>query len=157
MNFLSILVSGIAALVIGMIWYNPKVFGNAWMRASGTTPDGKGASFPVMLLGSFIYSLMIAMLLQTIVIHQVGAFQATVDIKDVDPSVWNNYFEAYGNTYRSFKHGALHGFISGLFFALPVTGVSALYEKRGFKYTMIVGGYWIVTCMVMGGIMCAWT
>jgi len=74
MNFLSILVSGIAALVIGMIWYNPKVFGNAWMRPSGTTPDGKGASFPVMLLGSFIYSLMIAMLLQTIVIHQVGAF-----------------------------------------------------------------------------------
>ena len=31
-NFLAILVAAISVLAIGTIWYNPKVFGNIWMR-----------------------------------------------------------------------------------------------------------------------------
>lgn len=156
MNFLSILVAPLSAIVVGMVWYNPKVFGNVWMKESRTYPDGKGPKFPIMLLASYIYALLIAFFLSGVVIHQAGAFQATVDIKGVDPSVWENYYAAYGQTYRSFKHGALHGFISGLFFALPVVGMGALYEQRSFKYTLVSGGYWVVTCMIMGGIICAW-
>ena len=88
------------------------------------------------------------------VIHQMGANSATVGIKGVDPSVLKNYMDAYGNTYRTFKHGALHGFMTGLFFCLPVIGVGALFERRSWKYTLIAGGYWVVTGMIMGGIIC---
>ena len=39
MNFPAILVAGISALVVGFIWYNPKVFGGAWMKAAGMTDE----------------------------------------------------------------------------------------------------------------------
>ena len=37
LNFPAILVAAVSALVVGFIWYNPKVFGNAWMEAAGLT------------------------------------------------------------------------------------------------------------------------
>ena len=39
MNPLSLLVAAVSALVVGFIWYNPKVFGNAWMKAAGMTDE----------------------------------------------------------------------------------------------------------------------
>lgn len=62
----------------------------------------------------------------------------------------------YGTAFRTFKHGALHGFMAGLFLALPVIGTNALYERKSFKYTLVTGGFWIVCFMIMGGIVCAW-
>ncbi len=38
-SFMSILAAGIAGSVIGFIWYHPRVFGSAWMRMSGVTPE----------------------------------------------------------------------------------------------------------------------
>ena len=32
-NFLAILVASLSTMVIGAIWYNPKVFGTIWMKA----------------------------------------------------------------------------------------------------------------------------
>ena len=44
--------------------------------------------------------------------------------------------------------------MTGLFITLPITGVNALYERRSFKYVLISGGYWIVSFMIIGGIIC---
>ena len=32
-------VAALVPLLIGSIWYNPKVFGTAWMKATGFTDD----------------------------------------------------------------------------------------------------------------------
>ena len=40
-NYIAILVSGIASMAIGFIWYMPSVFGNMWMRAVGADPNDK--------------------------------------------------------------------------------------------------------------------
>ena len=37
MNWLAILVSALIPLITGAIWYHPKVFGTAWMQATGIT------------------------------------------------------------------------------------------------------------------------
>lgn len=34
-NFLALLAAAASSMVVGFIWYNPKVFGNIWMRESG--------------------------------------------------------------------------------------------------------------------------
>ena len=34
-NYWAILVSGVAAVVIGAVWYSPGVFGKAWMQLVG--------------------------------------------------------------------------------------------------------------------------
>jgi hypothetical protein len=154
-NFPAVLVAAISSLVTGMIWYNPKVFGTAWMRASGVTMDeNKKPNMAVMFLCTFIYAFFIAFMLQFFVIHQWGATSAAVP--DLKAPEYVTYMEKFGQTYRTFKHGMLHGAMAGLFFALPVIGVGALYERRSFKYTLITGGYWVLTCMIMGGIICAW-
>ena len=38
-NFLAILTASVSALVVGFVWYNPKVFGNAWMKAAGMSEE----------------------------------------------------------------------------------------------------------------------
>ncbi len=36
-NILAIVVAAVSALVVGFIWYNPKVFGTDWMKAAEMT------------------------------------------------------------------------------------------------------------------------
>jgi len=154
---LILLLSSFSSLFVGFVWYNPKVFGNIWMRESGVTEEKiKGGNIALTMLMAYVYAFFISVVLWSLVIHQMGANSATVNIKGVDPSILKNYMDAYGTTYRTFGHGAIHGFIAGLFFALPVVGVNALFERRSWKYTLIAGGYWIVTCVLMGGIICQW-
>ena len=68
----------------------------------------------------------------------------------------NNYYldfmAKYGNEFRTFKHGALHGLIGGIITALPVIAVNGLFEQKGFKYIMINAGFWICCMILMGGI-----
>jgi hypothetical protein len=58
--------------------------------------------------------------------------------------------------HRSFGHGALHGAIGAIFFVLPVLGINALFERKGWKYILINVGYWVVTLTIMGAIICGW-
>jgi hypothetical protein len=157
-NFLAIIGAALSTLVVGFIWYNPKVFGTIWMRETGTTEESakQGANMAMIFGMSIVYAFFIAFVLQFLTIHQYGAMgMVGGNIEAAKPS-YAAFMADYGTAYRTFKHGALHGFITGLFFALPVVGTSALYERRSWKYTMIVGGYWVVACTIMGGIVCAW-
>ncbi|CAM3452973.1 DUF1761 domain-containing protein [Flavobacterium longum] len=151
------LVAALASLAIGFVWYNPKVFGSIWMRETGMTEEkAREANMAVMLLMTLFYSFLIAFILHMVVIHQFGAMGMIGGKPELAKPSYDAFMADYGTEFRTFKHGALHGFMSGLFFALPVVGTGALYERRSWKYTLVAGGYWVVTCMVMGGIVCAW-
>ena len=156
-NFLALLAAAFCTLIIGFVWYNPKVFGSIWMQESGMTQEKlHGRNMLVVLVVSLLYAFLISLIIQTIVIHQFGA----LGMIGGDPSIAKPSYAAfmadYGNSFRTLKHGALHGFFIGIFLALPLIGTNALFEKRSFKYTLVTGGFWIVCCTVMGGIICAW-
>ncbi len=38
-NFLILLAADVVPLIIGFVWYNPKVFGTAWMKARDMTEE----------------------------------------------------------------------------------------------------------------------
>lgn len=156
-NFLALLVAALSTLVVGFIWYNPKVFGTIWMNESGMTEEKMKGANMIMIFGmSVVYAFFISFIIQVLTIHQFGAFgMIGGDIANAKPS-YAAFMSDYGEVYRTFKHGMLHGFMAGLFFALPVIGTNALYERKSWKYTIINGGFWIVCCMIMGGIICAW-
>ena len=40
-NFWAVLVSAIATMVIGFLWYSPMLFANPWMRLMGIDPNDK--------------------------------------------------------------------------------------------------------------------
>jgi hypothetical protein len=156
-NFLALLVSALTTLVIGFIWYHPKVFGTIWMKESGVTEEKiKGGNMAVIFLSSLVYAFLITLILQVLVIHQYGAIGMVGGDPTIAKPSYAEFMADYGNAFRSYKHGALHGFITGLFLALPVIGTNALYERRSFKYTLVTGGFWIVCCTIMGAIICGW-
>ena len=156
-NFLAVLVAAFTPLFIGFIWYSDQVFGTIWMREAGLVKDDMKKGSMIKILGlTFIFSFLISFFMQFIVIHQNGAISAAMDIKNVDSSVLENYLNAYGNTYRTFKHGALHGLLASIFFAIPVVTINALFERKSWKYIAIHAGYWIITLMVVGAIICGW-
>jgi len=64
------------------------------------------------------------------------------------------FLAKYGTWYRTFKHGAFHGILTGVFFVLPVLGTNALFERKGWKYILINAVYWTLTLALMGGIIC---
>ena len=157
-NFLAVLVAAVSALVVGFVWYNPKVFGGAWMKAAEMTEEKmKGANMGKIFTMALIFAALLALSLNMLTIHQMGAWSMMGGERTADtlPS-FQAFMDDYGDTFRTFKHGALHGTLAGLFIALPILGTNALFERKGAKYILINSGYWIVTMAIMGGIICAW-
>jgi hypothetical protein len=157
LNPLAIVVAAVSALVVGFFWYNPKVFGTAWMQAAGMTDEQiKGGNMLKIFGLALLFALLLATAMPGIVIHQMGVFS----LVGGDPSVALPSYEAlmadYGDAFRTFKHGAFHGVLTGVFVALPILGTNALFERKSAKYIFINSGYWIVTLGVMGAIICGW-
>lgn len=162
-NFLILLVAAVVPLIVGFIWYNPKVFGNAWMETSGMTEEkARGANMAKIFITTFIISFFLAMGLQFAVIHQfhVGSLFQGQPFTDPTTEVgafYKSIMDRVSGNFRTFKHGALHGTLTGLFMAMPVLGINALFERKGFKYIAINTGYWMLTMALMGGIICAFS
>jgi hypothetical protein len=163
-NWLAILVSALIPTFTGFIWYNPKVFGNAWMKAAEMTDDKiKGTNMPLILGVSLVLSVFLAISTNLAVVHQFHVNSILVNETGFgDPNseigAWLSDFMAkYGTNFRTFKHGVFHGVLLGLFTALPILGTNALFERKGFKYIAVNAGYWIVTLAIMGGILSAWS
>lgn len=162
-NWIAIIVAALVPTVIGFVWYTPKAFGNAWMKASGMTEEKiKGGNMAVIFGVSLLLSLMLAFFIQSLAIHQTHLGSLLMNEPGFgDPNSEVGMLMAdmntkYGTNFRTFSHGVVHGIIAGLFFVLPVMGTNALFERKGFRYIAINVGYWIVTLAVMSGIISGW-
>lgn len=163
-NFIIILVAALVPMVLGFIWYNPKVLGTVWMHAAGITEDKmKGANMALIFGLSFFLSFLLAMSLQFMVIHQYSVYSLLANEPGInDPTsemgmMLTEFMTRYGNNFRTFKHGALHGTLAGFMIALPILGTNAMFERKGFKYIAVNCGYWIICLALMGGIICAFS
>lgn len=157
MNFYAVLAAAASTLVVGAVWYSPMLFANAWMKESGLTEEQLKKGNMLKIFGlTFIFSIMIAMIMQVLTIHQFGALgMVGGDPNQALPS-FNDFMADYGTAFRTFKHGALHGFMSGLFLAFPLIAINGLFEHKSWKYIFINAGYWIVSMTIMGAIVCGW-
>ncbi len=156
-NFLAIFVAAIVPIVLGFVWYNPKTFGTVWAReAEMTEAKMKSGSMPVIFLVSLVLSFFLAFFLQALTNHQMGAYS----LMGGDPALAKPSYEAfmadYGNAFRTFKHGALHGAMAGVFMYVPVIGINAMFERKTWKYILINGMYWTICLTIMGAIVCGW-
>ena len=160
-NFLITALAALIPLVIGAIWYNPKVLGTAWMRANNFSSDYKSKNkIGVIMLVSLLFNFFIAVVLSQLVVHQFGFFSTLM----TDPT-WNvegsetykfmiEFKERFYHNHRTFGHGALHGAFAAIFFVLPIIGTHALYESKSYKYVGIHFGYWLINFVLMGGLIC---
>lgn len=157
-----IFISALIPMFTGYIWYGPKTFGNVWMREAGVSEEKiKSSNMALILSLAYVFSLFLSLILISVVIHQSHILSILADdpgMKDPNSeiSLWlKNFMDQYGQNFRTFKHGAFHGTLSGIFYAFPIIAINALFERRSWKYIWIHTGYWILTLALMGGIVCA--
>lgn len=161
LNWLVVFGSALVPLAVGALWYGP-LFGKAWMVQADMTEEKIMSANMMKIYGlAIIFSGMLAIALTPIVIHQMGVYSTLQNLGVDTPGSETNlllqdFMTKYGTNFRTFKHGALHGFITGLFIFLPVLGTNALFERKSWKYIFINVGYWAISAMLMGGIICAW-
>jgi hypothetical protein len=160
-NMYIVAATALLPLIIGFIWYNPKVMGTVWMKETGITPDPENPPKMVpILIANLVAGLFLAMGLMFIVIHQQAIYSVLANEPGLNEkgSLLNTYvadfMAKYGQNFRTFKHGALHGFMTAVTLALPIVSVSSLWEQRSWKYIWLTFGYWAITMMLMGGIIC---
>jgi hypothetical protein len=160
-GFLTLFGSALIPLLIGAIWYNPRVFGKVWMRVADKTQEEIEGGRIVLIFGvTYILSVLLSLGLSGMTNHQSGVLQLFAMHPDfvVDGSEVRNLYDTimakFGDTHRTFGHGALHGGIAAIIMALPLIAINALFERRGFLYIGIHFGYWLVTLILMGGVLC---
>ena len=160
-NFIVVLLAGLVPMVVGFLWYGP-LFQKSWMRESGVTQEMAEGGNMFLIFGlAYVFSVMAAFMLFMVTVHQTDVYSLFVepgggDLSAASKVLLEGLMAKYGDVYRSFGHGALHGGIAGVFLALPVLAVNALFERKSFKYIGINAGYWIVSFMLMGGVVCQW-
>jgi hypothetical protein len=162
-NVLVTLGAALVPMIMGFVWYNPKVMGNAWIKETGLSEEElKKANMTVVFSVTFLLSILLAIFTYVLTIHQMGLNSMLMSEPGYMEktgeafALYNDLMARFGSNFRTFKHGAFHGVIAAIFFALPVIGFNALFERKTFKYIFIHLGYWILTLALMGGIVCQW-
>ena len=161
-NVYMFFVAALVPLVIGAAWYNPMLFGNTWLKASGLTEEDTQTGNMLLIFGlTYLMGLFLAGAVYFGVVHQTGfnsLMASEPGYGEAGSGIQNcvdEFMSKFGDKHRSFGHGAFHGAFLGILFATPVIVVISLFERRSFKYIAVHAGYWILTLGIMGGLLCA--
>lgn len=132
-NWLAIIIAALIPMIVGFIYYHPKVFGKAWMNSLGITEadlkiGNMGLIYGVSLVMSFILSFYL--------------------LGNVDGPGQ----EGPQGQFDTFKHGAAHGMLLTIFLVMPVMVTNGLFERKSFKNLGINLLYWLITLSLMGGV-----
>ena len=158
-NFYMFFLTALIPMIVGAVYYHPKVVGNAWMKTNGfTTEFIQKGNMPLIMGLSYVFAVMLSFFVSTLVIHQ-GAIMSVLYPEAMESgsaaqAYVNDFMANYEDRHRGFSHGAVHGIMITVFFILPIISINALFERRGWKYILIHAGYWLISIMLIGGILC---
>lgn len=162
-NMLIVALAALVPMSMGFLYYSPKTFGNVWMKVARVTEEQIKNGNKIKIFGTaLLLSFMLSFFLFTLVVHQTDYYSllaAEPGFNEEGSEIMNQiaaFMEQYGGYYRTFKHGALHGGLVGVFVALPILMTNGLFETKSLKYGFINAGYWVLTLSLMGGILCQW-
>lgn len=138
-NWAAFAVAVVAQMLVGMIWFNPKVMGKTWARVNGLDVNNMMPEKPGLTYGiTFILTIMFTFWLM---INVTGPGQ------DTAPD---------GHSFHTFQHGLAHAALLSIMVMLPVFGAPGLFEKRGWGWILVHTGYWFFRMAVGAGILSAW-
>lgn len=129
-NWLAVLASVVAAMVIGYIWYNPAVFYKPWLAGIGKSWENRPTGpmpmlFVFTILAALVEAVALALVLKTMAVASAGG-------------------------------GAAAGFMLWLGFVAPTNLVNKLYAGHGWKVWLIEAGDHLAYLLAAGAILGAW-
>lgn len=129
-NFLTILIAGVASMGAGFLWYGPMLFGKPWMKLMGYTKESMekakkemGKTYAI----SFVLSLVMAYVLSHVM------------------TLSENFFH-----YPMLTSGLMSAFWMWLGFVMPVQSTEVLFSGKKWALFGINTGYQLVSLLVMG-------
>lgn len=126
-NYWAVLVSTLAFMIIGSLWYSQMLFGKAWMKYQGLKrEDMKGAWMPIVWAAvlAFVISLALAILIQI----SNGA-----------------------DFWECFCVGVLVAIVVAAIFANDF-----IFNQKKFLHYLITAGYYVLSTLVASAILAAW-
>jgi hypothetical protein len=127
-NYLAVVAAAVSAFVLGGLWYSPLLFANAWMAASGVTPEqAQNANMAKVLGVSFVWALLGALV-----------------------------FAMFLGPQPSLGLGVGAGFSAGLFWVAGSYAINYQFEQKPLKLLLINGGYHTVQYTLYGLILALW-
>lgn len=165
-NWLTHILAALIPMIVGFVWYNPSVFGKAWMNGIGLTDERiKAGNMPVIFGLSFVLAIVLSFTYKFLGDHHFAHrsfFVPTeehglgVDAASAFGTELRTVIDAYGVRFHTWSHGLAHSMMISIFVLLPVIGTGALFERRSFKMFMITWGYWVVTLALMYMVLAQW-
>lgn len=128
-TLMPIVIAAIANVILGFLWYHPSVFGGAWMRLTGITPElaerGK-KRMPISVIAAFLASMVVA--------YVMSYFGIAWGVFD-----WLSAIEL--------------GFWLWIGFTAPAMLGSVLWDQKPLRLYFINALFWLVSFIVMAVIL----
>lgn len=131
-SILPIAAGAIVPMILGFIWYHPKVFGNVWAEGAGLSEDDLKGGNPMMMVG--------ALVLATVVSYGMSRYAGHTE-----------------EGMSQFVHGMFHGVMPALLIAVPVLASNSIFEQKSIKHILINAAYWTLALALVGGTVYALT
>ena len=128
MNWIAIIVGALVPMVLGFIWYNKALFGNAWMKSIGKTEEDLKKGNMGMIFG-------VSFLLAAVLAYTMAEYMGYHKPED-----------------QTFIHGMFHGARLALMVAAPVLITNSLFEHRNWTNIFINLFYWVLAIALIGGV-----
>jgi len=140
-------------LLTAHFWYGPNNKIAPRFGIESLIPEGLSI---MRLIIFFILSFALVYGYINLIIHQMGFYELFfTDIMKGSleaQTIVDEFLSKYGDKHRHFGHGVFHGAINAFVFALPILGIHALMENKSFRYVAYHFSYWLVTSIIMGGL-----
>jgi len=128
-SFASVLLAGIASIIVEQLWYSPRVFGGAWLRLTNVSPEqvergrkrGWSSTF-VALLASMLVALVMA-------------------------------YVGIALSINSFAGAAELGALCWLGFCVPALLNQVLWDQKPLALFLINAGYWLLSFIIIAFIL----
>lgn len=113
MNWIAILLCGVSSMLLGALWYSPRLFGKAWQRGAGLSDSDLAGGNMALIYGlAFLLSLLAAAVFALFVGRGMP----------LGPSV-------------------AAGAAAGICWVAASFGINYLFERRSVGHWLINGGY----------------
>lgn len=134
-NLWAVLVSALATMVAGFVWYSPMLFAKPWTILMGYDPNDKAKLAEMQKSAGPSYAMsLVASILSATVLGKV----------------------IYVAHVTSAPYGVKIGFAVWLGFVTTVQLTNALFMRQPFKLYLINTGYQLVCYLAMGAILGGW-
>jgi hypothetical protein len=131
-NLWAILACVVIRMGVGALWYSPKGFLKPWLKMSGVKEKQMNAGMGKAIGVDLVFSLILVFILLHAIRYALPAGSHDVGL------------------------GLAVSFLNWLGFVAAVQSGVVTYEKKPFKYFLIVSGYQLVTILLMGVVLTLW-